>query len=194
MFGYEYFYAVFQDRDIIEQIQTQLLAGLEEECSCGLPTNTISEMKTQCNSDDSHLIYVGRIVGTDALRPSVILDLLEDWSRDSSSNVDADNKQLSIDQDCPIYLSSPSDPNCVIKPVVVTGSSPTTQPIVSDPPATEATSEEKTNQVPIYTACIVGGFFIGCVLTLFIVVFVFFCQIKKKKKKKKEVEGYVFCV
>ena len=143
-------------------------------------------MKTQCNSDDSHLIYVGRIVGTDTLRPSVMVDLLEEWSRESASVVSAATTQLNIDQDCPIYLSSPSDPNCV--QTGVTTDPPTTAPVVSNPPPTEDTSDENTNHVPIYTACIVGGFFIGCCLTLLIVVVVFFCRIKTKKK---EIEEYV---
>jgi len=147
-------------------------------------------MKTQCNNDDSHLIYVGRIVGTDTLRPSVILDLLEEWSRESASVVSAAGTQLNIDQDCPIYLSSPSDPNCVQK-VITTASSPTTEPPASSDQPTEAISdEEDTNHVPIYVACIVGGFFVGCFLTLFIIIVVFFCRIKSRKT---ETEEYVCC-
>ena len=143
-------------------------------------------MKTQCNNDHSLLIYIGRIVGTDTLRPSVILDLLEKWSGKGASVVRVASTQLNIDQDCPIYLSSPSDPNCaqkVVTPSSSSASSPTTaEPVVP----TEDTSDEETNQVPIYTACIVGGFFIGCFLTLFIVIAIFFCRIKRRKKETEE--------
>jgi len=146
-------------------------------------------MKTQCNNDHSYLIYIGRIVGTDTLRPSVILDLLEKWSRKGASVVRVASTQLNIDQDCPIYLSSPSDPNCA-RNFVTPSSSPASSPTTAEPVVpTEDTSDKETNHVPIYTACIVGGFFLGCFLTLFIVIVVFFCRIKRRKK---ETEEYVF--
>ena len=198
-----------------------MVNALEEKCACVLDHNvTITDVQTQCNAEDSHLVYIGRITGTKDLRPLVLFDLLEDWKNEKNALVlQAIGESLMIDQNCPLYLSSPRDRNCANIPTPspstetssqpsTTISVPTEQPqptnngedeTSSRPSATSSVPSEQpqpTNNVedvedkkddetniPILVACFVGGVFLGCFLTLCILITVFCHRIHKRKKE-----------
>ena len=55
---------------IKQNIRNQLVRGLEQ---CALdPRKTITDIQAQCNTKESHLIYIGRIIGTKELHPLVL--------------------------------------------------------------------------------------------------------------------------
>ena len=77
---------------------------------------------------------------------------------------------LMMDHGCPLYLSSPRDPNCVPK-VVTTTKSPTTNhkhptsSVLPQPTSISAECKDKNNDstnIPILIACLIGGVFLGC--------------------------------
>ena len=182
-----------------QDVRNQLVRGLEEECACVLDPNAIiTDIQTQCNVEDSHLTYIGRIIGTEELRPLVLFDLLERWI--SKNTLVLQDETLMIDQNCPLYLSSPRDRNCVPK-VNPTTSPPHPSPSLStsssvpsaspQPTSTagglevEGSSDDKTNIV-ILVGCFIGGVFLGCLITLCILVTVFCCHTRKRKKENIE--------
>ena len=159
---------------------------------------TITDIQTQCNPEDSHLIYIGRIIGTKDLRPLVLLDLLKDWTNKDTSVLQAAGESMMVDQSCPLYLSSPRDRNCVPEmdpptPNPTTGTDP--QPSSSSVPSTipqptsnaeelqDSDNDDETN-IPILIGCFIGGVFIGCLITLCILISVFCCHIQKRRKKE----------
>ena len=181
-----------------QDIMNQLVHGLEEECACVLDPNvTITDIQTQCNVEDSHLTYIGRIIGTEELRPLVLFDLLESWI--SKNTLALQDETLMVDQTCPLYLSSPKDRNCVPK-MNPTTSPPLTSPspsvssssVPSASPRATSTVEElqdgkddKAN-IPILVGCFIGGVFIGCLITLCMLVSVFCCRIRNRRKENIE--------
>jgi len=179
-------------------IRNQLVQGLEEECACVLdPSTTITDIQTQCNVEESHLIYIGRIIGTRELRPLVLFGLLEDWKNKDTSVIRAFGESLMMDKSCPLYLSSPRDPNCVPKmdpsltppttdpkPSTSSTSIPSSSP-TSTSEALQEESDDSTN-IPILVACLVGGIFLGCFFTLCILMTVFCCRIRKRRKESIE--------
>ena len=210
LFNFKY----LQDASTKQDIKDQLIHGLEEKCACVLdPDITITDIQTQCIVEDSHLIYIGRIIGTKDLRPLVLLDLLEDWKNEKNALVlQATGESLMMDQSCPLYLSSPRDHNCVnlVTPSPTADPQPpsmssqppsmSSQSTSSQPPSTSSSSpsgrpqptsnvedveEEKDDglNIPILVACFVGGVFLGCFITLCILITVF-CHCLKKRNKE----------
>ena len=173
-----------------------MVNALEEKCACVLDHNvTITDVQTQCNAEDLHLVYIGRITGTKDLRPLVLFDLLEHWKNEKNTLVlHATGESLMIDQNCPLYLSSPRDRNCANiptpSPSTETSSRPsTTTSVPSEQPQptnnvedVEDKKDDETN-IPILVACFVGGVFLGCFLTLCILITVFCHRIHKRKKE-----------
>ena len=181
-----------------QDIRNQLVDGLEEECACTLdPSVIITDIQTQCNVEDSHLTYIGRIIGTKELRPLVLFNLLETWI--SKNSLVLQDEQLTIDQNCPLYLSSPRDRNCVPKVNPTTSPPPQTNPSPSmsstipsaSPQPTGTVGELQDNssdktEIPILVGCFIGGVFLGCLITLCILVTVFCCHIRKRRKENIE--------
>lgn len=163
------------------------MRGLEKECACVLdPDATITDMQTQCNDEDAHLIYIGRIIGTKDLRPSILLGLLEDWKNKNTLILQESGESLMMDQSCPLYLSSPRDPNCVPKVNPTSSSSvpsASPQPTGSVEELEDSSDDDKTLNIPILIGCFIGGVFLGCLITLCILVIVFCCRIRKRRKE-----------
>ena len=181
-----------------QDIRNQLVHGLEEECACTLdPNEIITDIQTQCNVQDSHLTYIGRIIGTEELRPLVLFDLLGTWI--SNNSLALQDELLTVDQNCPLYLSSPRDPNCVPKVNPTTSPPPRTNPSPSTSPTAPSVSPQPTGTVgeiqdkssdktelPLLIGCFIGGVFLGCLITLCILVTVFCCHIRKRRKENIE--------
>lgn len=162
----------------------------------------ITKIQTQCNR--SHLIYIGQIIGTEYLRPLVLLHLLEGWRNKNTSVLQVAGESLMMDQNCPLYLASPRDDTC--KPEITPATSPPTTdsqpPLLSSsltpsvsPRPTVALDKNIKNydddddgdiNIPILVACFIGGVFIGCFITLCILVSVFCCHVRSKKKEDVE--------
>ena len=92
--------------DLTELIQS----SIEDMCQCTLPSYTLRGSMDMCDSQTNCAIYTGRLLGSDTASVTEVFKMVEDWL--ATQNGSLLNGELSVDPDCPLRRSSPSDSAC----------------------------------------------------------------------------------
>ena len=85
-------------------------SSIEDMCQCTLPSYTLRGSTDLCDSQTNCAIYTGRLLGSDTASATEVFEMVENWL--ATQNGSLLNGALSIDSECPLRRSSPSDSAC----------------------------------------------------------------------------------
>ena len=149
-------------------------SSIEDMCQCTLPSYTLRGSMDMCDSQTNCAIYTGRLLGSDIASATEVFKMVEDWL--ATQNGSLLNGTLSVDPNCPLRLSSPSDTVCGFNSGI------TDSDISTDDESSSSVSEI-IDVIKMLAIGIGSGF--GVIICA-VIVCVCTCKLRKKLRRKEK--------
>ena len=161
-----------------------------EMCStCGLTTANIWDDEFSCRGGlTSQIIYRTMVIGTSVYSAPGLVSLLESWVASGTASITVLSSRLHLDKDCSTPLDTLSDPDCPLEveiPTTMRITMPTTAvPMMTTPKEVKETTtkpEDKDDNLGSIVKPVVGenvrageigGFLVGAIIAILLVVLI----------------------
>ena len=98
--------------EIKAAISQQISMVISAHCNCSVPGDFLQGGRFRCWNTPTAVTYRNKVFGNTATNASKLVEYTEDWVKTEHLFVPVGDFDLKVYKDCPVRISSMSDPEC----------------------------------------------------------------------------------